>query len=897
MRGRITLAILGLALGIVLGPGGAWQFSALVGAALGYLLGDIQNLRRKIDALGQPDIKAPGAPTPAESRPIPPPAEPLPTEAAAAIPAAARISVTPKATPQEAAPRTAAVTEPDWLNRLSNVVKQWFTTGNVPVKVGAIISFFGFGFLLKYAVDNELLLLSIEFRLLGVAAVAITLTVVGWRMRERLRVYALSLQGTGTGILYLTIFAAMRLYGLIPPGLAFVLLIVLTLSSGAIAVLQNSRALAILGIVGGFLAPILVSTGTGNHVVLFSYYLVLNAAILGIAWFRAWRELNVIGFGFTFIIGGIWGYQNYSAELFASTEPFLVVYFIFYLAIAILFASRQPPELKGVVDGTLVFGTPVIAFALQSVLVEDFEYGLAISAATVALLYAVTAKALFRARGGQFRLLVEAFLAMAVAFGTITIPLALDARWTAAAWALEGAALIWVGVRQNRILARASGSLLVIASGISFAISGWDSGEGLAVLNGNFLGGLLISTASLFSAHYLGRDSDRFAELQRLAAGLLFFWGVLWWLGSGLAEINDRIDSGYFATASSLYFAASSVALLLVGQRLDWNIARKTTLAYILTLFIPISNIAVTDSHPAAYLGWLSWPAAFAAQYFILWSLRERFRKPINVLHTITLLALSGLLMWEVAWQVDRADISRTWTQVAAGLVPGVLATGVIYFRDRINWPLETNRAAYLLAGCGALIGVQLLIVMALSAISAGGVAPLDYVPLLNPLDLLTAFALLLALRWLLMPWVKGRFADRDWRLGIEGLAIVAFATSTSAVIRALHHLGGVAWDAGILLSSVLVQAALSIYWGLLAFVGMVWGARGGRREVWLASAGLMGIVVVKLFLVDLGNTGTLARIVSFIGIGALLLAVGYFAPAPPRQRDGVASDAVSEDA
>jgi uncharacterized membrane protein len=58
-----------------------------------------------------------------------------------------------------------------------------------------------------------------------------------------------------------------------------------------------------------------------------------------------------------------------------------------------------------------------------------------------------------------------------------------------------------------------------------------------------------------------------------------------------------------------------------------------------------------------------------------------------------------------------------------------------------------------------------------------------------------------------------------------------------------------------------------------------------------------MGIVVVKLFLVDLGNTGTLARIVSFIGIGALLLAVGYFAPAPPRQRDGVASDAVSEDA
>jgi uncharacterized membrane protein len=70
----------------------------------------------------------------------------------------------------------------------------------------------------------------------------------------------------------------------------------------------------------------------------------------------------------------------------------------------------------------------------------------------------------------------------------------------------------------------------------------------------------------------------------------------------------------------------------------------------------------------------------------------------------------------------------------------------------------------------------------------------------------------------------------------------------------------------------------------LLGFAGMIWGARSRHRLVWLTGAGFMALVVIKLFLIDLGNTGTVERIISFIGIGALLLVVGYFAPVPPRQ-------------
>jgi uncharacterized membrane protein len=79
--------------------------------------------------------------------------------------------------------------------------------------------------------------------------------------------------------------------------------------------------------------------------------------------------------------------------------------------------------------------------------------------------------------------------------------------------------------------------------------------------------------------------------------------------------------------------------------------------------------------------------------------------------------------------------------------------------------------------------------------------------------------------------------------------------------------------------------------WGIAGLAAMLVGTRTARRLVWMAGATLMAVVVAKLFLVDLGNTGTLARVVSFLGVGVLLLVVGYFAPVPPRARAAAAAE------
>ena len=182
---------------------------------------------------------------------------------------------------------------------------RWILGGNTLVRVGVVILFFGLTFLAKFAAEH--VTVPIEMRLLGIAASGVGLLAFGWRLRAKRPGYALSLQGGGIGIFYLTIFAALRLYHLMPAVTAFALMLGIVVAAILLAVRQNSLALAMLGATGGFLAPILASTGQGSHVVLFSYYTILNIGILGVAWYRAWRPLNLLGFVFTFVIGAVWG--------------------------------------------------------------------------------------------------------------------------------------------------------------------------------------------------------------------------------------------------------------------------------------------------------------------------------------------------------------------------------------------------------------------------------------------------------------------------------------------------------------------------------------------------------------------------------------------------------------
>ncbi len=876
--------VIGGLVGLWFGATGGMLLGFAAGAAFGYLLEQIRALEDRVKRLSARiertiEVDEPARPRPSVTRqPAKPGPEPAPVLAAKAAPRPLPATA--------AAPKPA---KPGLFDKLLGMARGWLTTGNVPVKIGVIVTFFGVAFLLRYAVDQGFVVISIEARYLAVTAAAIVLLVLGWRLREKLPVYGLSLQGGGIGMLYLTIFAALRLHEIVPAPLAFVLFVALTAFTAALAVLQNSMVLAVLGTVGGFLAPVLVSTGAGNHVALFSYYLVLNAAILGIAWYRPWRVLNLIGFVFTFGVGTIWGYEYYRPELFSSTEPFLIAFFVFYQAIAILFAFRQPVKLRGIVDGTLVFGTPVIAFALQSQLVEDTEYGLAISAVALAIVYTLIAFWLQRAQRQQMRLLVESFIALGVAFATIAIPLALDGRWTAVAWSLEGAALVWVSVRQQRILARLVGTALLGAAGVTYADYGWKNDLGLPIINGNVLGGVLISIASGFSARLLAADEHPIRWQSLLSAPLLL-WGACWWIGTGAAEIADRVDANMQLHVLTAFVAISVGLLAWLGRHYDWTAARRTTLAFLPLLPVIALLYIFEHHHLFEGIGTLSWLMAAVAHFGLLRAYDNGKGRVEAGWHFAGVLFLVAVIAYEFYWRIDEAGLGMVWSAGAAIIVPALAAMFIMLARQRIAWPLERYWSAYL-AAAAVLIIAQLLAVAIVGVDDPGNPRPLPYVPVLNPFDVLTIAGLGAALHLIAtLKAASERLGQGGLRLAAIMWSLTALALTTIAVIRGVHHLGDVTWQQRTLANSVSVQSALSIYWAMLGFGGMILGARYRKRWVWMVGTSLMAVVVVKLFMIDLGNTGTVARIVSFLGVGALLLVVGYYAPAPPREA-GVAGD------
>jgi len=1062
-------------------------------------------------------------------------------------PLAAQVAHQPQPAPQQSPWREQPPREPNLIERGIAAAKAWLFGGNTVLRVGVVLLFLGLAFLLRYATEG--VEVPVELRYMGVAASALALLGLGWWLRRRNRSYALVLQGTGIAVLYLTVFAAMRLHPLLDPGMALGLLVAVTLFSAILAVQQNALGLAAAAALGGFAAPILTSTGSGNHVALFSYFALLNAGIFAIAWFKAWRLLNLIGFVGTFGIGFAWGLRSYTPELLGSTQSFLILFFLMYVAIGLLFARRtlrdatDAPEARDellrwslrrgdYVDATTLFGPPLIGFGLQVALVRHIEFAAAFSALGLGLFYLLLARVLKARAGDRALLLVETCLALGVVFASLAIPLGLDARWTAAAWAVEGAGIFWLGLRQGRPLARAFALLLQVGAALAFVI-GLDHGDG-SLLDGSPLGALMLGVALLFSywqlrsmpeaanawenrllpwlglaglafiyliapllfaapgtaiawalaglatlfvglriavpsfvysafaiqllggllflgqmaldslfgrggfstgwfgllaASMVGlgliagmllaardpqiRENRRllgvlsmvmlvglvfinlavlfvlpwvaaaavwggtgllilwlalylqqraaflfslalqvFAGLAFLAAGplllsgisgeglsplahtgfwtpavlglaaqigawrlhslarsgrdtgldgvslqrlgqLLLAWGAAWWALALASEVMRFVTVDRQASVLLVVAALSALIWMLLALRTRWS-----ELATLCSLLAPVAGLILIHAwhsfyHPAAHFGWVGWAAVIAVHLLILRSLVDLLpRKAVSVAHVLGCWLLLGVLALELRYLLlSLSDHYNAWRWLGWALLPTAYLWLMAQAR-RLPWPVASFEREYRLWAAAPLAALMLAWFWLANANSAGDSDPLPYLPLFNPLEL----GLLLCLGALFV-WARDalpRFGLAPVRAlplvqGVAGVSL--FALLTVMVMRTAHHWGGVPWQTSALFESMLVQAGWSIVWTLIALALMLFGHLRVRRELWLVGAALIALVVAKLFFVELGNRGGLERIVSFIGVGVLLLVVGYFAPLPPRKGQESAAD------
>jgi uncharacterized membrane protein len=904
---RIVLPIIGILIAASIGSPATRAFDLILGAVVGFAIADIGILRARLDELGRQIDRLTAELRRRQEAPATPTVRPETTPAPRAAPAESHEPTKPaESRPQglphrpwqeyeppkelhtpEPVARPSAAPSPQHLSAteppIVAAIRNFFTGGNTLVRVGVIVLFFGVAFLLRYMAEHTHV--PIEVRLTGVAILSIALVVLGWRLRTTRTEYALALQGGGVGILYLIAFASLRLYHILPAAIAFPLLALIATISATLAVLQNSMWFALLAVSGGFLAPVLASTGQGDHVVLFSYYAVLNAGILAVAWFKAWRPLNIAGFVFTFAIGTVWGVLKYRPEDFATTEPFLVLFFLFYLGISLLFTLRQPAKLTGYIDGTLIFGTPIVVFSLQAAMLHEKLMSLAYSAIVMSALYLLIAYALKRRRADSQKLLIESFIALAVAFLTLAIPLALDARWNAATWALEGAALVWVGCRQNRILPRVFGALLNIAAGC-VAMTEFKFGATHWVLPlGDYFGLLVQSVAAIFAARTLHAYRQHLKEAEHIVPGALYWSGLLWWLVGGFSEIHRYVPA-HAMPATLVLVTFTALASSEIYRRTQLGASRIAALLQLPAILAFAVYAGLNLQHPFADGGWWAWPTAFAGLYGVMFRHEGAPRAPLaNLLNAVAAWVFCALLSWEFAWQVNAGIAGgNTWPAAAWAIIPALFLWWLPKLVTRVKWPFARNREAYLfVAGVGVAFYLGAWSFMT-NATSAGDAAPLPYAPLLNPLDLGQALVLLIQFRyWRFLKRVASPdFTRVDQRVPLPALATLAFIWLNAALLRTLHQWFGVPLVLEDLMASTLVQTCLSLFWSILALVTMLVAARKKNRLVWLVGAVLLGVVIAKLFLIDLSRSGSVERIVSFVGVGLLMLVVGYFSPLPP---------------
>lgn len=300
------------------------------------------------------------------------------------------------------------------------------------------------------------------------------------------------------------------------------------------------------------------------------------------------------------------------------------------------------------------------------------------------------------------------------------------------------------------------------------------------------MGALLVSSAGLFCAWYLYRHPT---ELDQSVSGLLsalLTWGLLWWFGAGLNEIDVHVASADQFAAILAFTAISSIVLTWLSRRLAWTQLRVPVL-----LQLPVMTLVATASfpehaHPLVRWGGAAWAAALGVHYWIQLRLESEWPDRVaRYWHAGMMWLVVFLLSWEAAWVMNQvAGAATIWRDVAWALVPGAVIVGLPRLTRGSMWPFAPF-ATGLLAALAPLVVVAAWVLLA--TFERGDPRPLQYVPFVNPLELTQclALAILLGSPSRALPGLSVR--DR-WFWG----AALGFVVLNGIVARATHFYGGV---------------------------------------------------------------------------------------------------------
>ncbi|MBC7930521.1 MAG: DUF2339 domain-containing protein, partial [Rubrivivax sp.] len=607
------------------------------------------------------------------------------------------------------------------------------------------------------------------------------------------------LSGGGLLILYLSIYAAHSFYQLINQPVAFLLMVAVTTTAVLLAVRHDALAVAILGLVGGFLTPILLSTGTDNQVGLFTYIALLDAGVLAVAYFKRWRSLDFLSFAGTVLMTLGWAAIHYRREKMWATLVFISVFFILYALLAVFHnvltrrASRWFDVALLVANATLYFGA---AYALLS----DAGYDRA-APASHALLVSTFFTCLFYTAWRWSRedhLLTYSYVGAAVTFFTTAIAIQLELQWVTIAWAIEALMLLWVGLRSGESAPRHAA--LAVFGAASLHWLAWDAPEFsyrsvtgfVPLLNQRALSCAVLIGALAAAARLYRRERAGVGDEERSAAGTLCT-----------------------LAANALAFALLTLDLNDYFERRKWLAAGQPVEGY---YGFGLSNDGFENTRQFS----LSALWTIYGAMLLYYGVRRNFRVlrfagfALLVLATIKVFALD-LSFYAAPWH---APVFNGTFAAFALLVAAYGLAVWLYARDeRIG---DDERAVVPVL----VVAANVLALVALSAEAAG--------------------------------YFQSRIAAEWARVG------PGFSPASPEFDARLRDLE--------LAKQLSLSVMWAIYGGALLIAGRIWRVRLLR----LMALALLSLTTLKVFFWDLSFLDRVYRIVSFIVLGLILLAVSY---------------------
>ena len=550
-----------------------------------------------------PPFPAPTAVTvPSEPPPLPPP--PLPLPSPPEMPACEPISEPP--------PALETRFGLGWLNRIA-----------------VVTLIFGVGFLFKYAVDNQWIGPGMRVAL-GVAAATLSLFLGEWISLRGQKVFARGLTGLGLALLYLSFYAGFGFYHFLPQSTAFLLMFLTTCGAAALALHYDSQAVALLGLAGGYLTPVLLSTGENRMWTLAGYTALLNLGALGIAHRKRWPALEYLAWlGTAFLFTG-W------AQAWLDDDSRLAAFTWLSTSFGLFFAATA----LGSRLALLALNSGIYFAGSYALLDRQHHDWMGAFALGLALLHGGLAKAVWR----KPTLLGQLAAAIALVLLTLAIPIQFVGFRITMLWSLEAAVLAWLAARFDQprfqigawmVFALVFVRLFTLDDTIYSLNSAYT-----ALVNRRFLT-FAVAAASLWIASRFARSQES-GPIPYGGGHFVLLWALAMEVNGWAARNADVLDvSNVASTGISILMAVYAVALIVAGVALRSTVNRVLGLGM---MALVIAKLYLLD----------------------VWSLSRGFR-------ITAFLALGGLLLL-VSYLYSRFKpaLERLWKDRPAGEQPSL---------------------------------------------------------------------------------------------------------------------------------------------------------------------------------------------------------------------------------